>query len=112
MKRFLLLTWALFWLAIIGDAQISGDVLGSHNLSLSGTSPVKGALDPCLYCHAPHSGVPNPNGALWTQTLSTQVYKGYSSTTLHNTSQQPLLGGDAVVSGGGGVVWQGFAAPG
>ena len=95
MKRFLLLTWALFSLAIIGDAQISGDVLGSHNLSLRGTSAVKGALDPCWYCHVPHSGVQNPNAALWSQTLSTQVYKGYSSTTLHNTGQQPLLGGDS-----------------
>jgi len=94
MKR-LLLACALFALRIICQAQVSGDVLGSHNLSLSGTSPIKGGLDPCLYCHVPHSGVQNPNGALWSQTLSTQVYKSYSSTTLHNTTQQPLLGGDS-----------------
>jgi predicted CXXCH cytochrome family protein len=32
---------------------------------------------------------------LWSQTLSSQVYNSYSSTTLHNTSQQPMLGGDS-----------------
>jgi predicted CXXCH cytochrome family protein len=82
-------------LAVTAKAQVSGDVLGSHNLSLSGTSPVKGALGPCLFCHVPHSGVQTPNGALWSQTLSSQVYKSYGSTTLHNTSQQPMLGGDS-----------------
>jgi len=78
-----------------GQAQTSSDVLGSHNLSLSGTSPIKGRLDPCLYCHVPHSGVQNPNPALWSQTLSAQSYTTYSSTTLHNTSQQPTLGADS-----------------
>jgi hypothetical protein len=78
-----------------GQAQASGDVLGSHNMSLSGTSPVKGGLDPCLFCHAPHSGMQNSNPALWSQTLSTQTYTTYSSTTLHNTSLQPTLGADS-----------------
>jgi predicted CXXCH cytochrome family protein len=94
MKRPLLIVM-LCVLAATVKAQVSGDVLGSHNLSLSGTSPVKGALDPCLFCHVPHSGVQTPNGALWSQTLSSQVYKSYGSTTLHNTSQQPMLGGDS-----------------
>jgi predicted CXXCH cytochrome family protein len=94
MKRPLLIVM-LCVLAVTAKAQVSGDVLGSHNLSLSGTSPVKGALDPCLFCHVPHSGVQTPNGALWSQTLSSQVYKSYGSTTLHNTSQQPMLGGDS-----------------
>ena len=88
-------TLFLMVLALAAHAQISGDVLGSHNLSLSGTSPVKGALDPCLYCHVPHSGVANPNGALWSQQLSAQTYTSYSSTTLHNTGMQPVLGGDS-----------------
>lgn len=94
MKRFFLSVVVLAF-SVVCDGQISGDVLGSHNLSLSGSSPIKGALDPCLYCHVPHSGVQNPNGALWSQTLSSQVYKTYSSTTLHNTGQQPMLGGDS-----------------
>lgn len=92
-----ILASALLWLGsvCVVQSQTSGDVLGSHNLSLSGTSPVKGRLDPCLYCHVPHSGVQNPNGALWTQTLSTQTYTTYSSTTLHNTAMQPTLGADS-----------------
>lgn len=94
MKRPLLIVM-LCVLAVTAKAQVSGDVLGSHNLSLSGTSPVKGALDPCLFCHVPHSGVQTSNGALWSQTLSSQVYKSYGSTTLHNSSQQPMLGGDS-----------------
>ncbi|HKV77731.1 MAG TPA: cytochrome c3 family protein, partial [Candidatus Sulfotelmatobacter sp.] len=94
MKRFFLIL-SLMVLGSLCRAQISSDVLGSHNLSLSGTSPVKGSLDPCLYCHVPHSGVQNPNGALWSQTLSTQVYKSYGSTTMHNTTLQPMLGGDS-----------------
>ncbi len=99
MKKLLLasalLLLGMIALAHVVQAQVTGDVLGSHNLSLSGTSPVKGRLDPCLYCHVPHSGVQNPNGALWTQQLSTQTYTTYSSTTLHNTSQQPTLGADS-----------------
>lgn len=90
-----LLGFAFILLALMCQAQISGDVLGSHNMSLSGTSPVKGALDPCLYCHVPHSGVQNANGALWSQTLSVQTYKTYTSTTLHNSGLQPMLGSDS-----------------
>jgi len=78
-----------------GQGALNGDVLGSHNLSASGTGPVKGGMDPCLYCHAPHSGIQTTNAALWSQTLSTQTYTTYSSTTLHNASQQPTLGGSS-----------------
>jgi len=96
MKRILMAS-ALLMLGLMCrvQAQVSADVLGSHNMSLSGTSPIKGRLDPCLYCHVPHSGVQNPNPALWSQSLSTQTYTTYSSTTLHNTSQQPMLGADS-----------------
>jgi len=45
MKRVLLIL-ALVVAGSMCRAQISSDVLGSHNLSLSGTSPVKGSLDP------------------------------------------------------------------
>jgi predicted CXXCH cytochrome family protein len=92
MKR-LLLALLLLVPGMRARAQTSADVLGAHNLSASGTSPIKGNLDPCLFCHAPHSGVQTPNGALWSQTLSVQTYTAYSSTTLHNTQQQPALGG-------------------
>ena len=85
----------LLMLGRFAPAQVvsSGDVLGVHNLSTSGTGPVKGPSDACLYCHAPHSGVGTPNGALWSQTLSMQTYTAYSSTTLKNAPLQPGLGG-------------------
>jgi predicted CXXCH cytochrome family protein len=74
-------------------AQISGDVLGAHDLSPSGTSPVKGSSSAaCLYCHAPHSGI-GANTPLWGQTLSVQTYTLYSSTTVQNTATQPTVGG-------------------
>ena len=94
MKRFLLLS--LILVAVMqAQAPPSGDVLGSHNLSTSGTGPVKGQGDACLYCHAPHSGVGTPNSALWSQTLSMQTYAAYSSTTLKNAPVQPTLGGSS-----------------
>ena len=88
MKRLWLLSLLMF--GVMVQAQtVGGDVLGVHNLSASGTGPVKGQSDACLYCHAPHSGMGTPNAALWSQTLSSQTYAAYSSTTLHNAPQQP-----------------------
>jgi len=93
MKRLLPATLVLLLATMANGQAPSGDVMGVHNLSASGTGPVKGNMDPCLYCHAPHSGVQAPNAALWSQTLSVQTYTEYSSTTLHNSLQQPTLGG-------------------
>ncbi len=96
MKRIVLISMLLTLAAgAYAQTPLTGDVLGSHNLSASGTGPVKGSMDPCLYCHAPHSGVQGGSSALWSQTLSTQVYTTYSSTTMHNTTQQPALGADS-----------------
>lgn len=76
--------------------QFSGDVLGSHNLGPAGTSPVKGGLSaPCLYCHAPHSAL-GAQAPLWNQTLTTQTYTTYQSTTdLETGATQPVLGSDS-----------------
>ncbi len=92
MKKILLASMLLMLRVSAAQVQMNGDVLGNHNLSMSGTAPIKGNLDPCLFCHAPHSGVQNSNPALWSQTLSVQTYAPYASTTLHNTQQQPTLG--------------------
>src|SRR5256885_15527952 len=96
MKRLALIS-LLLTLMTVAQAQVTanGDVLGSHNLSTSGTGPVKGPSDACLYCHAPHSGVGTPNAALWSQTLSVQTYAAYSSTTLKNAQLQPPVGGSS-----------------
>lgn len=71
--------------------QFSGDVLGAHDMGPGGTSPVKGGLPPCQFCHAPHSG--NSKGPLWAQTYSTQTYNLYRSTTdPTQTMEQPPIG--------------------
>jgi len=93
--RRLLLIGTLLVSGLLAQAQVTSDVLGAHNLSASGSSPIKGGLDPCMYCHVPHSGVGTPNPALWSQTLSTQPYSTYASTTLHNSSEQPTAGADS-----------------
>jgi predicted CXXCH cytochrome family protein len=76
--------------------QIGGDVLGSHNLGPGSTSTITGGLSAaCLYCHAPHSGA---GGAtpLWNQTLTTQTYTPYESSTYHESgTPQPPLGTDS-----------------
>lgn len=80
--------------AAAASAQVTTDVLGSHNLSTSGTSRIQGHMQAaCLYCHVPHSG-PNKS-ALWGQTLSTSAYSTYVSDTSANTTTQPELGQDS-----------------
>jgi predicted CXXCH cytochrome family protein len=70
----------LFFLATNLSAQ-AGDVLGVHDLSPSGASPVHGKLPgACYYCHAPHSGIGGLT-PLWNQKLSTHAYTPYTSTT-------------------------------
>jgi len=73
-------------------AQFSGDVLGAHNMGPGSPGPLSGgALPPCQYCHAPHSG--NNKGPLWAQTFSTQTYGLYRSTTdATQTMEQPPIG--------------------
>jgi predicted CXXCH cytochrome family protein len=72
-------------------AQIPGDQLGVHDLTPAGVSPVKGGVAAsCLYCHAPHSSLSGP--PLWNQTLSTQTYNNYTSSTYHQTNATPMVG--------------------
>ena len=57
-----------------------------------GSSPIVGGLPPCLFCHAPHSGVSGAT-TLWSQKLSpTQNYTLYSKGSITNVMQQPVLG--------------------
>ncbi len=86
-------SWALAWFLAVATmaAGQSSDVLGAHDLSMAGTSRIKGQMSAaCLYCHVPHSG--SGKAALWGQTLSSQVYSTYTSTTVQNTTLQPPLG--------------------
>ena len=79
-----------------GAQTIGGDVLGAHDLTPSGHSPISGGLSAaCLYCHAPHSGVGGIT-PLWNQTLSTQTYLPYTSSTYaEKGNPQPPLGGSS-----------------
>jgi len=77
-------------------AQITGDVIGMHDLSPGSGSPITGARPgSCTYCHAPHSGL-GSGKALWNQSLSTQQYSNfYTSSTYHQHGTQPLIGSDS-----------------
>jgi predicted CXXCH cytochrome family protein len=98
-KRSLYLCVPLFLLllALPAKAQtpppIQADTLGMHNMSAGTGSSVttQGSLG-CTFCHAPHSGV-GGNTPLWNQTLSSQTYTPYTSTTYKQQgSAQPILG--------------------
>lgn len=85
-------------------AQISADVLGSHNMAQASGSPITGNLgSPCLYCHAPHSGLEGTPGIsgtpLWSQKLSSvQSYQQYiSSTMVNKTNSSPPLGSNSTL---------------
>ena len=94
-------------ICLLGSAHTAlaqTDVIGSHDLSPAGSSPVKGTLSgSCLYCHAPHSGLNGTAGVaptpLWNTKLSSvQAYTVYSSTTLVNTpNPSPPLGTDSTL---------------
>ncbi len=79
-------------------AQITGEVIGMHDLTPGSASPIHGSRPgSCMYCHVPHSG--NGNLApLWNQKLSTATYDTYSSTTSVNKKTQQLpLGSDSAL---------------
>ena len=96
MRRALIVAGMLMIGAPFVCAQITIEVLGAHDLSPLGSSPVTGSLSAsCLYCHAPHSGVGGMT-PLWNQTLSTQTYTPYGSTTYNQKGNPvPTLGGNS-----------------
>jgi len=85
--------------AMAVQAQINSDVIGIHNLGPGTQAPVSGGLSgACYYCHAPHSGVSTNtlSTPLWNQTLTTQTYTPYTSSTYVETGNaQPPLGQDS-----------------
>ncbi len=74
-------------------ASLKNAVIGSqHDLTATGSGPVKSAEgDSCVFCHAPHNILPNVT-PLWDQTLSSQVYVSYTSTTYTAGVQTPSAG--------------------
>ena len=76
-------------------AQVSGDVIGMHDLGPGSKSPINGARpDFCMYCHEPHNGV-GGRTPLWNQKLSVQSYTLYNSDTEINKTAQPVMGADS-----------------
>ena len=74
-------------------AQVNGDVLGMHNLTVASGASVysQGSLG-CTFCHAPHSGLGGIS-PLWNQKYSTQAYTPYTSSTyIQQGNTQPTLG--------------------
>lgn len=82
----------LFLLAGLAHAQRLSVTESVHDLSPSGPGTVKGATGyACIFCHAPHN-VLSDQTPLWNHELSIQVYTPYSSTTYHQTGEQPVYG--------------------
>ncbi len=76
-------------------AQVTGDVIGSHDLGPGSKSPITGArTDFCMYCHEPHNGV-GGRTPLWNQKLTVQTYSLYTSDTEANRGTQPTMGADS-----------------
>ncbi len=104
MKLRFIAAFVLLLSGCIASAQITTDVLGSHDMSPASGSPITGNLgSPCLYCHAPHSGINGTPGVggtpLWSQKLSSVTsYQVYTSTTLVNkTTTSPPLGSNSTL---------------
>ena len=68
-------------------------LIGSqHDLTASGSGPIKsGAVDACIFCHAPHNVAPNVT-PLWDHALSSQSYTTYTSSTYTSGAQTPGSG--------------------
>ncbi len=96
MRKILLSLGAAVWLlSATAFAQTNLDVLGQHQFALGSGSPVTGAANGCVYCHAPHSGVGGVT-PLWNQKLSSATYVPYTSSTYHQKGNPtPTLGYDS-----------------
>lgn len=82
------LAWLLvcfFSLAVVAEGQDSGKqyvVHSSHNLSTSGTGPIRSTTETqvCIFCHIPHTA--KPNTPLWNHAGSSVTYNVYNSSTM------------------------------
>lgn len=66
-----------------GSANATSDIVNTpHNLSVSGTGPVRALTENriCVFCHTPHNAA--PLSPLWNKELGGRVYSVYTSPTL------------------------------
>ncbi len=77
----------LFGYSALGWSQSVVD--GVHNLSSRGTGKVRATSESeiCIFCHAPHSGL--PTSPLWNKKASGVTYVLYGSSTLQAIPGQP-----------------------
>ena len=71
-------------------AQTNSNVVNSpHNMSISGPGAYKSMATArvCVFCHAPHSVI--PNAPLWNREDNGQTYTQYSSSTMMSVPGQP-----------------------
>jgi predicted CXXCH cytochrome family protein len=64
-------------------AQSPSDIMNTrHNLSVSGTGPIRALTEDrvCIFCHTPHNAT--PLSPLWNKDLEPQAYTVYASPTL------------------------------
>lgn len=88
MLVFMMCTSGAAW----GQSRPSDVINSVHNLSASGTGPVRSSqTQVCIFCHAPHN-VLVATKPLWNHQLSTQTYNLYTSSTLSATIEQPSAG--------------------
>lgn len=85
---FAALAIACLWLPETGEPKTSV-IKSPHNLSASGPGTFKSLSTDqvCVFCHAPHSVI--PNSPLWNRKDSGQTYIQYSSSTLMSVPGQP-----------------------
>ncbi len=85
--------WQIFYLIIVflftlPDAY-SGIAASKHNLSVSGSGPIRasGESDICIFCHLPHNF--NPRQSIWNHEKTGGYYTPYSSSTAISFIGQP-----------------------
>lgn len=85
-RYFLLILCICLPLAVQSKTQVANT---PHNMSASGPGAFKSMSTSrvCVFCHAPHSVV--PNAPLWNRQETGQTYTQYSSSTLMSVPGQP-----------------------
>jgi predicted CXXCH cytochrome family protein len=70
-------------------AQPTSIVEGPHNLSTSGSGPVRASIEDqvCIFCHAPHNAA--PTRPLWNRLTPVGAYSIYTSPSLNALPGQP-----------------------
>ncbi len=71
------------------SAQVTSVVNGPHNLSASGTGPVRAVMEDevCIFCHTPHNA--SPLRPLWNRATPVEGYTIYGSRALDARPGQP-----------------------